>query len=182
MSVYFQTALDNVLKIEGGYSDDPVDRGGKTRYGITEALARLYGYEGDMRELPLDLAKRIYKEEFWNTLSGDKVASFSQRVAEELFDTAINMGTRTAVVMLQSSLNALNRDQLDYADIPNNGRMDTITELALQAYFLSRRQPGEDVLLKCLNALQGARYIAIAEQDRTQERFLYGWINKRVGL
>jgi hypothetical protein len=56
--VNFLTAFDKLLKHEGDYSDHKDDPGGKTRYGITEAVAREVGYRGDMRELPLDLAQR----------------------------------------------------------------------------------------------------------------------------
>ena len=56
----FEIAFEKLLKHEGGYSDHAADPGGKTRYGVTEAVAREVGYKGDMRDLSLDLAKRIY--------------------------------------------------------------------------------------------------------------------------
>lgn len=180
MSVYFESALRDVLQKEGIFSDDPVDRGGATKYGITEALARLHGYVGDMRDLSLDKAKDIYKVEFWDPLRCDQIAAHSQAVANELFDTGVNMGTRVAVTFLQRALNALNRNRKDYADIVMDGKMGQGTIGALQAYFSVRGRGGEAVLMKCLNALQGARYIEICANDPMQERFLYGWIDKRV--
>ena len=60
----FDAALGQVLLHEGEFSDDPHDLGGATRYGITEAVAREVGYRGDMREFPLDVAKRIYRERY----------------------------------------------------------------------------------------------------------------------
>ena len=36
--------LASVIYLEGGYTDDPDDPGGKTKYGITERVAREYGY------------------------------------------------------------------------------------------------------------------------------------------
>ena len=56
----FDTAFAKLLGHEGDFSDHPADPGGATRFGITEAVAREVGYRGDMRELPVDLAKRIY--------------------------------------------------------------------------------------------------------------------------
>jgi len=53
--------LDELIKREGGYVNTPADRGGATKYGITEAVALANGFKGSMRDLPLDVAKAIYK-------------------------------------------------------------------------------------------------------------------------
>ena len=44
--------IDALIEREGGFVANPVDRGGPTRYGITEAVARAHGYAGDMAALP----------------------------------------------------------------------------------------------------------------------------------
>ena len=44
--------IDDVIGREGGYSNHPADRGGPTRWGITEAVARAHGFAGDMRDFP----------------------------------------------------------------------------------------------------------------------------------
>ena len=44
--------IDGVISREGGYADQSADRGGATRWGITEAVARAHGYRGDMRAFP----------------------------------------------------------------------------------------------------------------------------------
>ncbi len=49
--------LDELIKREGGYVTTPADRGGATKYGITEAVARANGFKGNMQDLPLDVAK-----------------------------------------------------------------------------------------------------------------------------
>ena len=67
----FLTAFEKLLKHEGGYSNHPADPGGKTRYGITEAVAREVGYRGNMNELPLELAQRIYKEKYWDAVQAE---------------------------------------------------------------------------------------------------------------
>lgn len=54
--------LNELIQREGGYVNDPTDRGGATKYGITEAVARANGFKGNMRDLPLDTAKAIYKK------------------------------------------------------------------------------------------------------------------------
>jgi lysozyme family protein len=86
----FQAAVDGVLKIEGGYSDRAADRGGATNFGITERLARQYGYQGNMLDLPRDKAIDIYRREFWDPLNLDN--EVSQTVAETLFQMAVNSG------------------------------------------------------------------------------------------
>uniref|UniRef100_UPI00359318C9 glycosyl hydrolase 108 family protein n=1 Tax=Parasphingorhabdus sp. TaxID=2709688 RepID=UPI00359318C9 len=42
------TLIDKVIALEGDYSDHPADRGGPTRWGVTEAVARAQGYAGDI--------------------------------------------------------------------------------------------------------------------------------------
>jgi hypothetical protein len=44
-----------------------------------------------------------------------------------------------------------------------------------------RGAPGEQVLLKAIEALQGARYIKLTEQRPANEAFLYGWLANRIG-
>ena len=57
----FDRCVNKVIELEGGYSDHSCDRGGKTKYGITQRTAREHGYTGDMRDLTLEEAKDIYK-------------------------------------------------------------------------------------------------------------------------
>lgn len=97
----FDDVIDRVLKHEGSYSDHVEDRGGKTMYGITEAVARRVGYRGDMRELPLDLAKRIYKEDYWNAVRADALPA---GIRYHLFDAAVNSGPTQSVKWLQRAL------------------------------------------------------------------------------
>ena len=62
----FDDAFDKVLAKEGGFTNDQRDRGGATRFGITESLARSRGYTGDMALLPIDLARDIARHVFGN--------------------------------------------------------------------------------------------------------------------
>ena len=97
----FDVAFDTLLKHEGGYSDHAADPGGKTRFGITEAVAREVGYRGDMRELPLDLAKRIYRERYWNPIKAEQLPA---AVRYAVFDAAVNSGPGQSVKWLQRAL------------------------------------------------------------------------------
>ena len=94
----FEVAFEKLLKHEGGYSDHAADPGGKTRYGITEAVAREAGYRGDMRELPLDLAKRIYKDKYWDAVQAENLPA---DVRYPIFDAAVNSGPAQAAKWLQ---------------------------------------------------------------------------------
>lgn len=78
-------------------------------------------------------------------------------------------------------MNALNRGASDYPDIAVDGIVGPRTLAALEAFMLKRRSPGEKVLVKALNALQGARYMALAESRPANEAFLYGWLANRLG-
>ncbi len=94
----FLTAFDKLLKHEGGYSDHAADPGGKTRYGVTEAVAREVGYRGDMRELPLELAQRIYKERYWDAVQAEALPPDVRYI---VFDGAVNSGVAQSSKWLQ---------------------------------------------------------------------------------
>ena len=97
----FDQAFATLLKHEGGFSDHAADPGGKTRFGITEAVAREAGYRGDMRELPLDLAKRIYKDRYWDAVRADELP---EAIRYAVFDAAVNSGPRQAILWLQRAV------------------------------------------------------------------------------
>lgn len=176
----FEAVFDRTLGKEGGFSDDQTDRGGATKYGITERIARANGYTGEMRDLSEPEASRIAKAQYWDLLRLDEVAVVSAPTAEELFDTGYNCGPGTAGKFLQRCLNALNLEGKDYPDLTADGLVGPMTIAALRSYLQKRGNDGERVLLRALNALQGARYIEIAEKDSSQKRFMFGWLLNRV--
>lgn len=180
MSDLFDRLAPRLLAVEGGYTNDPKDPGGETNHGITKKVARANGYTGDMRDLSKDVALSFYREEYWAGPGFDLVADYSQRIAEELFDTGVNMGTNTAAMFLQRSLNALNRQGADYPDLKADGDIGPATIAALAAFLRIRGRDGDVVLCRMLNALQGARYVSIAETTPSSERFVFGWFLQRV--
>jgi lysozyme family protein len=173
--------IDALIDREGGYCDHPADRGGPTRYGITEAVARAHGYAGAMRDLPRTAAQSIYRRVYWLRPRFNEVAERAPAIAAELFDTGANMGPKTAAGFLQRALNALNREARDYADIAVDGRIGPATLAALGAFLDHRGRAGEAVLLKAIEALQGERYLRLAESRPANEAFLYGWLANRIG-
>lgn len=173
--------IDALIDREGDYTDHPADRGGPTRFGITEAVARANGYEGAMRDLPRDAAAGIYRRLYWARTHFDAVAERAPAIAAEMFDTGANMGPKIAGCFLQRALNALNRGARDYADIAVDGRIGAATLAALDGFLRHRGAVGETVLLKAIEALQGERYLRLAESRPANEAFLYGWLANRIG-
>ncbi|MDO9368374.1 MAG: glycosyl hydrolase 108 family protein [Sphingopyxis sp.] len=173
--------IDAVIDREGRYLNHPADRGGPTCWGITEAVARAQGYAGAMRDLPREQAGSIYRHLYWLRPGFDRVALRAPKIAAELFDTGVNMGTGTAAGFLQRALNALNRAARDYPDIAIDREIGARTLSALDAFLRARGGGGETVLLRAMEALQGERYIALAERRPSQEAFLYGWLANRIG-
>jgi lysozyme family protein len=173
--------IDDVIAREGGFSDHPADRGGPTRWGITQAVARAHGFAGDMRVFPRDEAAAIYRRIYWHRPKFAHVAKRAPRLAAELFDTGVNMGPTVGVRFVQRALNALNRNQRDYSDMAVDGAIGPVTLAALDAFLALRGGGGEAVLLKAVEAQQGERYIALAERRPANEAFLYGWLANRIG-
>ncbi len=149
----FEDCIKIVLKHEGGYVDDPNDRGGETNYGITVAVARNYGYKDDMKDLPLQTAKDIYKANYWNKV---KANDLPEEVRYIVFDTAINMGVTRASKFLQEA-----------AGVEQDGIIGSQTIAASQ------------VITKEKYALiRMYFYCQIVRRDKSQAKFIGGWSNR----
>lgn len=170
--------IENTIGKEGGYSNLKADRGGKTIWGITEAVARRNGYTGDMRAMPRSTAVAIYRSEYAIKPGFAAVAEIYPKVGEELFDTGVNMGPARPSMWLQEWLNALNQGGKHWPDISEDGKIGNGTLGALKAYKALRGAEGETRLLAALNASQGERYKQIARANPTQETFVYGWLGR----
>lgn len=135
----FEKAFTHTLGLEGKYSNNPHDTGGETMWGITKRLAVHYGYSASMRDIPIEVAKQIYKVEFWDKLRLNEVSKMSPDLAIEMFDTAVNMGNAVSVMFLQTCLNSFNRQGKLYADIKEDGAIigKTIID-TLHKYYATR--------------------------------------------
>jgi lysozyme family protein len=96
MKSNFDRALEFVLKWEGGYSNDPHDPGGETKYGINKASHP----NVDIKNLTLEQAAVIYKNEYWDTCNCDDLKWPLDII---VFDTAVNMGQKRAMIFLQEN-------------------------------------------------------------------------------
>ena len=92
----FDKIVEKTLQWEGGLSDHPLDKGGKTKFGISQrAYPKL-----NIEKLTLAQAKAIYKRDYFDPLGLEGV---SDRIAWKVFDIAVNQGIGTA---LRYALNA----------------------------------------------------------------------------
>lgn len=174
--------INGIIEREGGYVNDPADKGGETNYGITVAVARAHGYSGSMRDLPRQMAFDIYLENYYRGPRFDQIAKRSAALAEELTDTGVNMGQGTAVKLLQTALNAFNLQGELYPDLAVDGFIGAQTLVALDAFLARRGKEGERVLCATVDHLQAARYIELSITRQANERFVYGWILNRTNV
>ena len=159
----FERIFDYLLRVEGGYSDDENDKGGKTKYGITEEEARDFGYKGDMQDLTKDFAKNIYLKKYYLGNKLDKVVD--DKVALSICDWAVNSG-RNGTKNAQITINQLTNANLDVDGIIGNKTLEALNSI----------DPGK--FLEVYHNLQRIYYKGKVEADRTQEGFLTGWLNR----
>ena len=101
----YDESLRRLLIHEGGYSNHPQDPGGPTNYGITIHDARKYwkadATAADVRAMPIEVAKGIYKSKYWNALRCDELPP---GVDYSVFDYGVNSGTSRAAKVFQRVL------------------------------------------------------------------------------
>lgn len=169
--------IKKLISIEGGdkYTNDPDDKGGPTRWGVTQAIARAFGYSGDMQFLPYEKAVEIYKKLFWYGPKFDVIAKISDELASICFDWGVNAGPTVPVKAMQRCLNALNDDEKQYKDLVCDGVLGNVTFYALDKYIELRKKEGLALFLQMLRSLRSVFYIELVEKSKTQEKFEYGW-------
>lgn len=160
----FVAALDFMLPHEGVESDHPDDKGGKTKYGVTQAALNSFihdhpesGLSDDVFALTLTQAAFFYAHAgYWLF---DKVED--QRVASKLFDMSVNMGARQAVKLAQTILG-----------VTADGSFGPKTLAAINA-----QAPSEFVDRLCLASADFYRRIALKGNNHV---FLRGWLNRAM--
>ena len=172
---------------EGGYANHPDDRGKETYRGISRLhwpewegwpiIDRLKAESDFPANLESDpdlgnLVVKFFHDNFWKTINGDAVQQ--QEIADELYDTGVNMSPKAAVKFLQTALNVLNKNQQLYKDIKEDGDLGQQTLGAISAYLGHRPL---DILLTVMNVSQGCRYMQLLK-DPAQEAFALGWFGR----
>lgn len=176
----FDAAFQEILRIEGGYVNHPNDRGGATRYGITQATAKQFGHKGSMLELTVGKAKEIYYKGYWQINNLDDIFQTSPAIALEMFEIGVNMSPQRPSIWLQRLLNSFNTirgGKYKYGDdlvIDGLIGWKTIERLAK----MDKRQL--KIIYNGLNALQNAHYITQAYLKPSQRDFFVGWTTNRI--
>lgn len=155
--------LTYILSVEGGYFNHPNDPGGPTRYGIIQEEARRWGYKGDMRNFPKELAIKIYLKDYWGDIKLMNIKSFN--VALCIFDMQVNGGTAGALIA-QRTVNRLGVDKL-----VEDRKLGPKSFAAI-----NRCNPDEFIKKYC--ELQRSFYVSISNNNHKLKVFLKGWYNR----
>ena len=161
MNANFDMSFERVLKSEGGYVNDPADRGGETNYGVTIGAWGAYLgraiQPGEMKALTLDAVKPFYKSMYWDKVRGDDLPT---GVDYAVFDFAVNAGVSRAAKFLQRAVGA------DDDGVIGSGTLALVAKIT----------PGK--LLENFAEQKEAFYNTLADKNPTQQKFLKGWMNR----
>lgn len=159
MKTNFDACFAKVIKSEGGYVNDPADRGGETNLGVTVGAWGAYLgraiQPGEMKALTVETVKPFYKQMYWDLVKCDDLPV---GVDYAVFDFAVNAGVGRAAKFLQRAVGAV-----------DDGAIGPGT-LALVA----KTTPGK--LLENFAKQKEAFYNSLAEKNPTQKKFLKGWM------
>lgn len=150
-----------ILKWEGGFVNDPYDRGGATNKGVTIGTFQSF-YPGktvdDLKRITDDQWLTIFKSGYWNPWQADQIKN--QAIANILVDWAWASGARTAIRKVQELLG-----------VSVDGLVGNETLSAING------QDAEELF----DRIKVARYDfvdAIVKRDPSQKRFITGWKNR----
>ncbi|SQI34961.1 Predicted lysozyme (DUF847) [Leminorella richardii] len=153
----FVRAINYLLGVEGGYVNDPVDRGGETKFGISK---RAYPHL-NIATLTREQAAEIYYTDYWLKARCNKLPF---PIALMLFDAAVNHGLKAAVQQLQRAVR-----------VSDDGIIGTKT---LEAVRVTNSMQ----LMMRLTVERSRSYAKIIAGNPNQKRFLDGWFNRLIAL
>lgn len=161
----FEKFAPLLLDSEGGFVDDPDDRGGATNRGITletfEGWCRKHGYPRPtadrLKAMSVETWARITKELFWDKVGGDDI--ISQRVANLICDWAFNSGvgiiTRVQVLVGVKADGIVGRETLRAINAEDPKRLASDIKKLREAFYhtIARRGNNRKYLRGWLNRL-----------------------------
>lgn len=179
----FDQAIRRTLAHEGGLSDDPVDAGGITKFGISIRWLRQYFPKLNapqkkflflktisdvtpdyIRKLTIERAVFLYKIAFWDPFPYTKL---SPAVAIKAFDLNVNMGAKQAHFILQRAVKAANPSDA----VKEDGVLGPDTIKAINRQYAP-------ALSSAIRAEAASFYRLLATQRPAQKKFLKGWLNR----
>jgi lysozyme family protein len=167
----FETALQKVLKNEGGYVNDPDDPGGETYKGVArKVFSKWDGWEiiDSMKHegtFPANLDKNdslqemisdFYRINFWNKVKGDDITN--ENVAFAIFDFGVNAGVKTSVSIAQKVV-----------DAKADGIFGSQTLKLINGH-------DPEMFLASFTLAKIARYISIVQKRPSSKKYFYGWV------
>jgi lysozyme family protein len=156
----FEEAIKIVLAHEGGYVKAKNDHGGATNFGISQ---RSYP-EVDIENLTREEAEQLYRRDFWKPIY-DRINS--QAIANKLFDLGVNMGTQTAIKLLQTAC-------IDCAmPVAADGKFGSVTLNAVNSL-------DPVLLLTAFKKRALGHYQHIVAMDATQSVFIDDWAKRAM--
>jgi lysozyme family protein len=147
-----------VLADEGGYSSNPADSGGATRFGIS---ARAHPGV-DIATLTRDAAVNIYWSEWWLRFG---FAQLPAALAAKTFDLAVNIGAGHAIECLQRALRACG------FPVSDDGALGAATIGAAQ-----HADPA--AAMSALRSEAAGHYRMVASKQKHGADFIKGWLNR----
>lgn len=158
----FDDCLAFVLEREGGFSDDPVDRGGATNFGVTQRAYDRYRERHSLPRRSVRLIEQpevrgVYTEDYWTPVHADALPAPLDLI---MFDSAVNHGVGGATRLLQRVLG-----------VKVDGAFGPVTLRAAINYLPD----------KVANQRR-TFYREIIANDPSQKRFENGWNNRMAAL
>ena len=162
--------IGEILHKEGGYVDHPVDRGGPTNLGITQATLSRYLERAatvqEVKDLDSETAKHIYELHYYRSPRIDRLPT---EIQPFVFDSAVNHGPRRAIMFVQKICN-----DAGFGILVVDGLIGPKTKAAVDRCYEAMQQ----WMLLALVEERRQFYLSIVEVDPEQEVFLQGWINR----
>tara|TARA_B100000965_G_C19591186_1_gene758022 strand:- start:1552 stop:2037 length:486 start_codon:yes stop_codon:yes gene_type:complete len=155
----FDSIIRKVIEHEGGYVNDPHDKGGETNFGISKR----WFPDVDIKNLTEEQAVNIYYQNYWIPAKVDRLPD---TLRSTYFDMCVNMGQKQAVKILQEAINSKKRTKIDV-----DGRIGPQT--IESATKIGKRR---------LQAYRCKFYANLVKQDKSQERFYYGWFRRAIDV
>ena len=179
----FDECFKKVLNVEGGYSDHPSDKGGKTNYGITEGTLNAAYKAGlvkhnDIKQITAEEAKTIYKVNYWDKCKCDDLP---KPLDLYVFDTAVNCGVGTSAKFLQEVINKVVGANILAVD----GIVGAMTIGAVEGWLSRYKADCTFPVLFLCNLFMDRRlqyYSNIVAKNGSQIVFLRGWLNRVLKL